>query len=842
MIRRFSRLCALALLALAAAGAASAQPLTLNSAGYYETRGVNVLVFSNWYDGLFSDSKISGVELIHHGVRTATNGDVRLMATPGQWDEIGALVSRNADPATGVIETTLRYADYDFTYVIRTEPRGDGVVISVNLASPLPTALEGRAGFNLEFVPSAYFHHSYLADGNAGQFPLYPSGPMRRRADAPAGPIVQIARGADSTAEPLPFATGRSFVLAPEDDARRVTLTASEGEIALYDGRNQAQNGWFVLRGQLPSGRTGRVLEWTLNASSIPNWVRTPVIGHSQVGYAPNQRKVAVIELDRNDRPAREARLLRINADGSTTLAYRARLAPFAGSYLRYNYQSFDFSDYREPGLYVIDYAGQRTAPFRIGADVYADAWHPTLDVFFPVQMDHMFVNEAYRVWHGDSHRDDALQAPVNHEHHDLYRQGPTTDTQFQPYQHIPGLNVGSWYDAGDFDIRTQTTYAVVRSLVAAREDFGIDRDETTIDQQRRYVDIHVPDGQPDIVQQVEHGVLWLIAQHRTFGFAINGVVEADLSQYHHLGDAVTKTDGLVYDARLRPDEVRDGRSGLRDDRWAFTNRSTPLNYGSAAALAAASRVLRGHNDALAAESLAVAQRVWEEEHTHAPIIFQHGNTTGGDIVSEELSAAVELLITTRDQRYARRIEEMWPQIEERFLFNAVLAARAIPYMPASYKTRMVPAVRAYAERAAQFVSANPYGVPIGEGGWAGNGQVVGFGLTAYTLNQYFPEIVSTDAVFRALDYLYGTHPGSNVSFVSGVGAVSKEVAYGNNRADFSFIAGGVVPGTLILKPDFPENREDWPFMWGENEYVVNLGSSYIQLVNAANRLANPPQ
>ena len=58
------------------------------------------------------------------------------------------------------------------------------------------------------------------------------------------------------------------------------------------------------------------------------------------------------------------------------------------------------------------------------------------------------------------------------------------------------------------------------------------------------------------------------------------------------------------------------------------------------------------------------------------------------------------------------------------------------------------------------------------------------------------------------------------------------------NRADYSFIAGGVVPGVLILKPDFPENKEDWPFLWGENEYVINVGASYLFLANAVNELA----
>src|SRR5690606_26902373 len=100
------------------------------------------------------------------------------------------------------------------------------------------------------------------------------------------------------------------------------------------------------------------------------------------------------------------------------------------------------------------------------------------------------------------------------------------------------------------------------------------------------------------------------------------------------------------------------------------------------------------------------------------------------------------------------------------------------------------------------------------------NGAVIGVATTNYYLHKAFPDLFTKDLTLRALDYLYGTHPDSNISFVSGVGAHSKTVAYGANRADFSFIAGGIVPGVLILKPDFPENKEDWPFLWGQNEYV----------------------
>ena len=75
---------ALLFVLLPLAGMATATGPRLNEAGYFSTRGLDVLAFNNTYDGNFSDSKIAGVELIHHGVRTATNGDVRLSPTYSQ--------------------------------------------------------------------------------------------------------------------------------------------------------------------------------------------------------------------------------------------------------------------------------------------------------------------------------------------------------------------------------------------------------------------------------------------------------------------------------------------------------------------------------------------------------------------------------------------------------------------------------------------------------------------------------------------------------------------------------------------------------------------------------------
>ncbi|TWT20104.1 glycoside hydrolase [Luteimonas marina] len=801
-------------LAIAWPAAAAAEAPVLNELEYFSKRGLDVLVFNNYYDGLFSDSKIAGVELIHHGVRTATNGDVRLSATPEQWDPVALMVDRKVDARTGTITTRLGYPDEKFEYDIRVSPAGEGVRVQVVFDRPLPKALEGRAGFNLEFLPSAYWGKTWLTERGSGQLPLYPAGPSGRDA---AGATVR-----------LPMATGRTLTLAPEDPQRRVTIASSGGELGVYDGRNQAQNGWYVVRGLLPANKTGTVLEWTVEGSTVPGWTRETVIGHSQVGYHPAQRKVAVLENDRNAAAPGRARLLRIDADGREHEAH-AGDARHWGPYLRYEYYTYDFSDVREPGIYVIEAAGQRTSAFRIAADAYAGAWHPTLDVFFPVQMDHMFVNEAYRIWHGRSHMDDARQVPPNKAHFDLFGQGPDLDSPFQPGEHIPGLNYGGWYDAGDFDIRTQTHYATVMSLVDTWEQFRPERDETSIDQKKQHVEIHRPDGVPDLLQQIEHGTLALIAQHRVFGHAIPGIVEPDLGQYTHLGDAVTKTDGKVDDPN-DPDSPN-------DDRLAFTTNTTALNYGSAAALAAASRALRGHDDALAEECLATAQKVWAFEHAREPNLFRVGNTTGGDPEDEELRAAVQLLLTTGEAKYAARIAELWPAIDTRFPTNAAHALAALPKMDEAFRAKLRTRAEAFRAEREAMVAENPYGVLITRGGWAGNGAVIGMASTNYRLHKAFPDLFDIEPTLQGLNYLYGTHPDSNLSFVSAVGAKSKQVAYGMNRADFSFIAGGIVPGVLVLKPDFPENKEDWPFLWGQNEYVINMGASYIYLVHAAQDL-----
>lgn len=821
---------------------AAAGVLQLNDKDYFETRGFNVMVFENEFNGMFFDEKTAGILLVHHGNRIATGGSVRLKPTPEQWDQIPKVIDRKVDKENGRIEVLLRYEDFDFDSRLVVESQNKKIVFKVYLNEPLPEKLEGRAGFNLEFLPSLFWDKCYQIDGQIKQIPRSPAGemelrPLESQLRQFSGHSTFDDRGLGEYVETKPIDSGNTIILAPEDSERRIEIASATGEIQLLDGRHVAQNGWYVLRTLIPSKRTGLLIEWTVKPHLISEWTREPMIAHSQVGYIPEQPKKAIIELDNNDTPLNEASLLRLTENGGWSVVYKDKPAKW-GNFLRFNYLTFDFSDVTLSGLYRIQYGDKLSEPFPIASDVYDRIWQPTLDVWFPVQMDHMFVNEAYRVWHGAAHLDDARQAPVNHQHFDGFRQGDSTDTQFKPGEHIPGLNIGGWFDAGDYDIRTNSHCQTVQHLVATWEEFQVERDQTLVDQKARYVEIHHPDGKADLLQQIEQGSLALIAQHRVFGRAIQDIIVPNLHQYHHLGDGSVMTDNLIYNAEFGPDE-RDGTySGIPDDRWAFTSRDARTNYASIAALAAASRALRGYDESLAEECLDAAEHAWKDEHNQPEPENQRAAMF---LTISERSAALQLYAATKEQQYRDRFEELlWPGMDRGLAWNMGTASEALSHMDVEFRNKLKPYVKKYKESNDRMLEQNPFGVFLRQGGWAGNTGIVRWASTNYLLHKAYPDVIGPEYTWRGLDYIFGCHPVHNVSFVSGIGRQSKTKAYGSNRADFSFIPGGIVPGVLIIKPDLPENLIDWPFLWGENEYVIDASAAYLFLAKAAGELSRP--
>jgi hypothetical protein len=866
--------------------------MKVNDKNYLDAQGFSVFLYNSTYHPVFVDQKNTALEMIFHGQRVATNGDVRLMPTPEQWDLVATLKGRHADKANNRLTADLAFPTFGLSYTLEVAAEPGGVKVSINLDKPLPQELVGRAGFNLEFLPSIYMGKAYLVDGTrAGIFPRTPNDPMVKVLPLPDEPkkayYLEDWDKAKGYTEPLPFAEGKSITLGIDDAQARISVQSDTADLMLFDGRNRAQNGWFVLRSLIPAGKTTGAIVWHIRPDVIPNWTRPPMIAHSQVGYAPGFSKVAVIELDPKYNGSKTAQVLRLMEDGSYKQVFEGPITP-STPWLRYVYSKFDFTPVKEPGLYVIKYADQRTAPFPISAQAYANIWQESLDHHLAVQMDHVSVREAYRVWHGASHLDDGRLAPVVGKQFDGWSQATAMDGKYKGGDHIPGMNVGGWYDAGDFDLEEPAQLSVIQSLALAYRAFNLKYDELTVDEASREVEMHRPDGVPDAVEQVKHGALYILAQFHNIGHAIRGTHEPDLRQYTHLGDGASKTDGRIYDPKLGPNEVKGNDSGKPDDRWIFSDTNSFFQWNAIAALAASADVLKGWDDALAKDCLETAIKAWNDEKAHPTPIpaveefdeddsddtgalavsqgavsdVQNGRDRRGSAdtpaapastnppaappagfdraafeTMQDWSAALELAIATHGaEPYRSRLKELFPQMitPQQMGFRGWTAVRALPYLDASAKNQMHEAVKRYMVGLDKQLDATPFGVPPSLGTWGGSGAVMEMAIRMYFLHKAFPDLVSTEYTLRAVNYILGTHPVSSSSYVAGVGTVSKTKTYSNNRADNAYIPGAVIPGYIIIKPDFPECIDDFGFLWFEDEAVVAGSANWVVAGNAA--------
>ncbi|MCL1883545.1 MAG: glycoside hydrolase family 9 protein [Defluviitaleaceae bacterium] len=803
------------------------------SKGYFNYNGVDVMAF----DDIYPEGHQSGVSIIMHGNRLATNGDLRFEPTPGQWQPVPKQIKRELEGNKIIMHlkfpdearhmkgfNPMIYPDVEFSYAVTVRGEGGKIFVTVDLEKPMPP--EFGVCFNLELFPGAFMGKPWIMDGKSGIFPHQPNSPvLKRKEHGEYNPMFAD----DLIAEP--YAIGSSFTVCPDDDLNCFNIKGRD--LKLYDGRMNHNNGWFVISADVPDGATKNAIEWVITPRVSPNWMYSPIIQTSQVGYHTKQAKVAILELDIRDAVNASPVLYKITTAGQVPISN----CDFAewGEFLRYRYMKFDFSNVCEEGLYKIVYGDSESSVFRIADDVYdRGVWQPVLEYFLPVQMCHMRVNEKYRCWHGLCHSSEVRMAPTNHLHFDGYSQGDSTLTKFKPGDIVHGINVGGWHDAGDFDIRIESQGGEIYALALAYEEFDVFLDVTAIDQSTRIVEIHQPDGKNDILQQIEHGTLSIVSAYYALGRFYRGIIGSSLRQYVLLGDS----------------------AAADDEQWVFTENNPARELRAVAHLAAASRALSGFNDELSAKALKAACEVYE--------ITVIGNEPSEKIA--KIHGAVELFLTTHDKKYAEFlfsetefiiaefnqigwiIARMFNLAENDDLNKAHLRCAKVRWCESlflcsklnflAYKKAVRDALPALKEKFAAECAETPYGVPYRPQIWGAGWGIQRLGFEYYFLHKAFPEVFSADIIFSALNFILGCHPGSNTaSFASGVGTKSATVGYGLNRADWSYIPGGVVSGTALIRPDFPELLE-FPYLWQQVEYVLGGGSSHFMfLVLAAQKI-----
>jgi len=792
------------------------EKLRINDLEYFEMPGLNVMVYHDYYPA----GHQSGVTIIQNGERVAAGGDIRLSPNQRPYPSNGnRIVDKTKDEISVDVfyadslrqkYTDMRnpYPDLDIKCTVRVMAEGTAFRIIVDLDEPVPEEYVGKLGFNLEFFPTHVFDKTWYMDGTPGIFPRQVNGPVGL-AEKEGEVSVQ------------PMATGKRLVVLPEYENDMISIQAIKGTLELVDGRYMRNPGWFYVRSPLKSGTTEGAVEWLVKPAVKPEYIYKPVIQVSQVGYRSNQDKVAVIELDSRENTPSDITLLRIAENGGFE-PVKSGTPEMWGKFLRYNYARFDFTDVTKSGMYKLKYEDVVSDPFMIHNSAYKrHVWQPTLEYYLPVQMCHMRINDRYKVWHGLCHDDDALMAPVNHIHFDGYRQGPSTLCKYKPGDPVPGLNVGGWHDAGDYDLRVESQANTTRMLAYCWEMFDTEYDETTIDQASKVVEIHRPDGKDDILQQIEHGALTVVGGYKTLGRLYRGIITSTGRQYSLLGDGSVMTDNLFYDVNLDTGDIGAGLSGIMDDRWVFTENNPRRELFVAACLATTYRSLKEYNTELADECLNTAVVLWEQ--------YRDTNNPG------LIDPAVELYLSTEDEMYMKFILGKKDLVLKNLRRTGPAMGRLAPYIKnKKFLKDLRVALVEHATRLNELVSETPYGVSYRPRVWGAGWSIQSFGVSQYFLHRGFPDIFPADPVFNALNFVLGVHPGNNTSsFVSGVGARSLLVAYGVNRDEWSYIPGGSASGTALVRPDLPELKT-FPYLWHQTEYVMGGGAlNYMFLVLA---------
>ena len=802
--------------------------LTLNDQEYFTTPGLDVTVFADVYP----DGHQTGVTIIQHGKRVAANGDIRLEASPGQWSPVPKSIQRSINAETQEITQTLSYPDHTkdrkgfnpieypdlkFTYQVRVQPlKNNRFKIVVDLNKPLPDDWIGKVGFNFELFPGELFGKSYRLGNQVGYFTRQPNGPI--------SDVDGVFLGAE-------LGRGKQLVVAPEEDLQRIKFESKTGDLVLLDGRTNHNNGWFIVRSLIAKGATKNAVEWIVSPNVVDNWQYQPVLQVSQVGYASKQAKHLVIEQDKRDKSASAVTIYEITDTGKKAV-FKAP-PKIWGPFLRYQYMVLDFTHIDKPGMYVAEYRNQYTHPFKIGNDVFSrHVWQPTLEYFLPAQMCHMRVEEKYRVWHDLCHHDDARMSPVNLIHFDGYSSKASTLTHFKPGERVPNLNRGGWHDAGDYDLRVESQAGTIWLLSAMVEEFNLTYDATSIDQNKDLVFIHQPDGVSDALQQIEHGLLSVMGGYLSMGRLYRGIIVPTIPQYVMLGDAASQTDGIPYVKKAEEPKSKDSakevvsdRSDKRraDDRWVFTEENPARVLHVVGALANAARVIKDYNPKLAKATLEAAQKLYQTNE---------GQVQGS---APKVFALTELILSTQDKTYINALVAMEQDIINNIAETGWRIARVKNNLQQpEFLKNVGDAIAKYQAQLQQEATQTPYGVPYKPNIWGAGWGIQEFGVRQYFMHKAWPEHATPDLFLNALNFILGVHPGENtISFASGVGANSALVAYGVNRADWSFIPGGVISGTALIRPDLPELKT-WPFFWQQTEYVMGGGATNFMFLALA--------
>ena len=361
------------------------------------------------------------------------------------------------------------------------------------------------------------------------------------------------------------------------------------------------------------------------------------------VGYLPGAEKQASIAA-----PCTNFAVIRV-ADGATVFKGRVT-GPVLDSDTREQLYTADFSKLKQPGKYQLEIPGQeRSAPFRIGKDVYREPYYVVMRGFYlwrcGTAVSATYQGETFA--HDACHTNDAWLDYVGGGH--MQKDGTK-----------------GWHDAGDYNKYVVNAGVTVGSLFRAWEDFG---------PQLRKVRLDIPESGgplPDFLAEIEWELDWLLTMQAPDG-----------SVYH-------KISTLRFGDFIPPETETPNRY--------FTPWGSEATADFVGMTAQAARIFRTYDPAFADRCLQAAQLSYRFLQTHPEYhpADQTGFTTGtyefnqpnhrlNGVPQNRLWAAAELWETTGSPDVLRdletRIKAVNGQVDADFDWDEVKDLGFITYL-----------------------------------------------------------------------------------------------------------------------------------------------------------------
>lgn len=636
----------------------------------------------------------------------------------------------------------------------------------------------------------------------------------------------------------------RHLVFSPGDPRRRLEIFCATG-VDVRDGRAWGmpvyQIGISVRDGADPGRAEASLLIRFPEGRSEDLRPRLCV---PALGYSAGGLKEVTMEWPRGE--ARPADAVRIQDLGGRVLV-QGRFGPtLSPEHMQSDFASFAFSELREPGTCKVVWDAGEDREIEIKPTIFSQAvWVPTLRDFLPWQMCHAAVKfEGGRLPELPAcHLDDARRVPANFPGIDGFRSYECDLTPFKEGDMIP-CGAGGWHDAGDYDLNVHAQAHTTWKLALAHEEFCIQNDETTLDLAGQRVVVGVPDGVPDILQQVQWGAVWLLAMQQGDGLVYPGVCGRP---------------GGQYTSALTPEKLSDGQPGTGDERHLYVDYQPASQLAHVIALAAAGRVLKTIDPELAGRCTDAA-RLSHGYYVKAPrvyrpnVYFSGGAENGRD--GAGVAALAELYLTTRSADDLAELERRSPEIAGlpvawpspyatscgQWWYAPSTLARLVGLLR---EGRLKSAILRLCERASreQASQASPRPWPLQRWhllDWGAAGHCLARPFDAYYLEKAVPGIFRLADTQREMLWMYGYHPLSEALFVcvEDPAMPAPKFLYngrlhGRHGSAAASVAGAVIPGMSGIEDADTVFYHDAHGNYRQNEACIYTAADYLFAVHA---------